>query len=260
MINAFWSGIAAAALLGSAAAAATRAEAPAWVIVPGADSCRTEIELTGASGRIFPAAFSSDGERVDLAFAKADAPHQAFLPIRIDHKPYSNLVLRQGESGSAAVRLSAESLAALRKGGALQIGWLADEPVEVGLAGSDQALTDLKTCGAQVAEQFRAEAAERREAAARAEAEARAKAIADEQLAAAKAQKAAAEAERARAAAETERLRAETESLRERAQEQARSEAYPYARGDADTYEPPRYGYPADPYAGRYEPSPYDRW
>ena len=259
MVKAIWLGVAAAALLSSSSAAAPpRAETPAWVVVPGTRDCRTEIELTAASGAAAPAAFVSDGDGVDLVFAKADAPEQAFLPIRIDRKPYSNLVLRQADGRSAAIRLSAESLAALRKGGALQIGWLAQEPVEVSLAGSDQGLADLRTCGAQVAERFRARETARREAAVRADAETRAKAISDEQLATAKAQTAAAEAERARAAAEAERLRAEAETTRERAQEQARAEAYPYAGREEREY--PRDRYQADPYADRYEPYPYRRW
>lgn len=226
--------------------------------MPGADSCRTDIELTGASGRTFPAALASDGEQVSLVFSKADAPKQAFLPIRIDHKPYSNLVLREDEGRSAVIRLSQDALAALRKGLVLQIGWLADEPVAVGLTGSDQAITDLRTCGAQVAERFRAEEADRRETAARADSEERARAVADEQLAAAKAQKAAAEAERERAAAEAERLRAETDAVRDRAQQQARAAEYPYAR-DNEAYEP-RESYQPDPYADRYAPWPYRRW
>jgi hypothetical protein len=258
LIKVIVSGAAAAALLGSSApaAAATHLEAPAWVVVPDAKVCRTEIELTGASGRTFPAAFTSDGEQVSLVFAKADAPQQAFLPIRIDHKPFSNLMVRQDDGKSAAIQLSPEAQWALRKGSALQIGWLGDEPVEIGLAGSDQAITDLKTCGAQVAERFRADEAERREAAARAESEARAQALADEQLAAVRAQKAAAEAERERAAAEARKLSAEAEAAR---QEQARADADPYAR-DGEAYSDPSDRYQPDPYAGRYDPWPYRRW
>jgi len=257
------SGVAAATLLAGPAAAApataaARLDAPAWIIVPGADTCRTELELTGASGATAAAALISDGQDVDLVFTKADTPKRAFLPIRVDHKPFANLVLRQPDGKSATMQLSAETLAAVRKGGALQIGWLADEPVQVGLAGSDQALADLRTCGAQVAERYRAQAAAQREAQARAEAEARSQALADEQLAAAKAQRAAAEAEAQRNAAEAERLQAEAQAARAAAQQQARIDNDPYARA-GDYPQDPRDSYPPDPYR-RDDPQPYRRW
>ena len=269
MIKVLLSAVASAALLASSAAAAARAEAPAWIIVPGADSCRTELELTTASGAVSPAALVSNGVDVDLVFTKPDAPERAFLPIRVDHKPFANLVTRQAGGKSATMQLSAETLAALKKGAALQIGWLADEPVQTGLAGSDQALADLRTCGAQVADRYRAQQAAEREAQARAAADARAQALADEQLAAVRAQKAAAEAETQRNTAEAERLRAAAEADRQRAQaaadearaqQQAEAESYPYARARNDPQEPSRDAYyPPDPYT-RYDPPPYRRW
>lgn len=281
MIKAVFAGAAAAALLTTPATAAPRpkplaeslAESPAWVISPGTDDCRTELELTGGDGVAVSAALVSNGQDVDLVFAKADAPGRAFLPIRVDHKPYANLVLRDAGGKSAAMRLSADTLAALRKGGVLQIGWLADAPVQVGLAGSDQALTDLQTCGAQVAQRFHDQQAAQQAAQARADAEARAQALADEQLAAVKAQKEAAEAETRRSAAETDRLRAAAEAERQRAQaeaeQQAQTDSYPYRR--AGTYpDDPRDAYAPDPYPTdqpyqQYAPYqqpqyPYRRW
>jgi DNA segregation ATPase FtsK/SpoIIIE-like protein len=274
VIKVLLSGVAAAALLApslwvSSARAAVRAEAPAWIIAPGAETCRTELELTAASGAVATAALVSDGEAVDLVFVKADAPERAFLPIRVDHRPFANLVTRPAEAKSATMELSPETLTALKKGAALQIGWLADEPVQVGLAGSDQALADLRTCGAQVAERHHAQQAAERDAQVHAEAEARAQAIADEQLAAARAQKAAAEAEtqrnaaeaeRLRAAADAERQRAQAEAERVRAQQQAQAESYPYARVRDDP-EDPRDAYdPPDPYTRYDPPTPYRRW
>ena len=285
MTKALLSGAAAAALLATSAAAARpesgrpdfgrpdpgRPEAAAWVLAPAVDSCRTELELTGiASGVVAPVTLVADSAGVSLVFAKADAPSQAFLPIRVDHKPFANLVLRQADGKTATMPLSAETLAALKKGGTLQIGWLADEPVQMSLAGSEQGLADLRACGAQVAQRFREQQDAQREADARAAAEARAKALADEQLAAVKAQKEAAEAEARRSAAEAERLhaqaeadrqraQAEAEAARERADEQAQAEAYPYARARDDRgYRDPRDGYYAqDPYAYG---TPYRGW
>jgi hypothetical protein len=259
---------AAAALTASAASAAVRGEAPSWLIAPATDSCRTELDLTGASGATVPVTLVSDGQSYALVYAKADAPERAFLPIRIDHKPYANLVLRQPDGKTAAIQLSPEAVAALRKGALLQVGWLADEPVQTPLAGSEQGLADLKTCGAQVAARFRDQQAAQRDAQARAEAEARARAVSDEQLAAAKAQKDAAdaearrnavEAERLQAAAEAERQRAQAEEERQREEERARAEAYPYARAGGYGADP-RYE-PQDPYPS-YEPAPnpYRRW
>jgi hypothetical protein len=267
VIKVLLAGAATVALLTSQAAAApaARPEAPAWVIAPGADGCRTELELAGGGGVTVEAALVSNGEDVDLVFAKADAPERAFLPIRIDHKPFANLVMRQSDGKTAAMRLSAETLGALRKGGVLQIGWLAEAPVQVGLAGSEQALADLRTCGAQVAQRFHDREAERRTAQERAAAQARAQALADEQLAAVKAQKEAAEAETQRNAAEAERLRAAAEADRQRAQsaaeQQAQADSYPYRRAGAYTDDPRDDDYyPPDPYQSYQPPRPYRGW
>jgi hypothetical protein len=249
---------AAAALLSASAAAAAAPPPPAWVVQPGADSCRTELELVGASGSTVSATLVSDGERVELTFARAEAPERAFLPIRVDQKPFANLVLRQPDGRTASMQLSAESLEALRRGAALQIGWLAEEPVAMGLKGSEQGLADLSTCGAQVAQRFRAQAAAGEQARAREAADARAQQLADEQLAAAKAQKAAAEAAAERDAAEAERLRAQIEA--ERARQQAEAESYPYARV-RDYSDDPRYReYPPAPYERYDPPARYSRW
>lgn len=272
MTKALLWGAAASALLTSSAAAApaSRAETPAWVVTPAADSCRTELELTGASGAVAPVSLVSDGEGVQLIFAKADAPERAFLPIRVDHKPFPNLVLRQADGKSAAMQLSPETLAALKKGGALQISWLADEPVQTSLAGSVQGLADLTTCGAQVADRYREQQTAAAEAKDKADREARAKAFADEQLAVAKAQKDAADAEAQRSAAEAEQLRAQAEAERQQAQadaerqrtqQQADAEADPYAR--ARGYR--SYNYPQpypqqDPYQSYGPPQPYRGW
>lgn len=264
MIKVLLAGAATAALFASQAAAApaARPESPAWVIAPGTDSCRTELELTGGDGVAASAALVSNGEDVDLVFAKADAPERAFLPIRIDHKPFANLVMRAADGGTAAMRLSAETLSALRKGGVLQIGWLADAPVQVGLAGSDQALADLRTCGAQVAQRFRDHEAARQATQDRADAQARAQALADEQLAAVKAQKEAAEAEAQRSAAETERLQAEAERQRAQAEaeQQAQAESYPYRRARSYPDDPRDDYYAPDPYQNYQPAAPYRRW
>lgn len=262
MIRTLLSGAAAALLATSAAAAPAP---PVWVVNPGADDCHIELELVGASGATVSATLASDGERVDLTFARADAPERAFLPIRVDQKPFANLVLRQADGATATMQLSAESLAALGKGATLQIGWLADEPVVMGLKGSEQGLADLRTCGAQVAQRFRAQEAAQEQARARAAADARAQALADEQLAAVQAQKAAAEAAADRDAAEAERLRAAADAERQRAQaeverarQQAEAESYPYARV-RDYRDDPRYR--EDPPYERYDPpSRYSRW
>lgn len=269
MIKVLVAGAAAAALLASqpaAAAATARPQPPAWVIAPGTDNCRTDLELGGLDGATVQAALVSDGDAVDLVFARSDAPERAFLPIRIDHKPFANLVVRQPDGKGSAMRLSADTLEALRKGGVLQIGWLADEPVQIGLAGSDQALADLRTCGAQVARRFQDQQAARQAAQEHAAAEARAQALADEQLAAVKAQKEAAEAETRRNAADAERLQAAAEAARRQAQaeaeQQAEAESYPYRRAQSypedqrDQYAPDPYYQPYQPY----QPPPYRRW
>jgi hypothetical protein len=253
------------AVLAPGAAVAAPLEAPAWAIAPEDASCRTDIELTGRSGATVDVALVSDGERVSLRFAKADIPAEAFLPIRIDQKPFANLVLRTDDAKVAAMVLSDETLAALRKGATLQIAWLADEAVRASLAGSDQGLIDLKTCGAQVATRHQAQVAQAQADHARIDADARAKAVSDEQLAAARAQTAAAQAEQRRLAAEADKATAEADRQRALAQadrqraaqaqrEQAQREqaaaddedGYPYPRAPRypqQTAQPAPWGY-----------------
>jgi hypothetical protein len=192
---------------------ATGLEASAWAITPEDAACHTDLELVSRSGAIAPIALISDGERVALRFAKEGVPSQAFLPIRIDGKPFANLVQRTGEEGLAVMNLSDETLAALRHGKTLQVAWLVDEAVSASLAGAGQGIADLRTCGAQVAGQHRAREAELDTQRGRAQAEARAKAVADEQLKAARAQTAVAEAEHLRVAAEAQRVQAQADEL-----------------------------------------------
>ena len=125
-------------------------EPPGWVIAPGEAVCRTDLELTGRSGAVSPVSLISDGGQIRLRFAMEEVPERAFLPIRIDQKAYANLVVRGDVAKVAIMALSEETLAALRKGGTLQIAWLSEEPVRVSLAGAAQAIADLRTCGAQV--------------------------------------------------------------------------------------------------------------
>jgi colicin import membrane protein len=235
-----WSAVLAALVSGAAAAAPL--EAPAWAIAPEDASCRTDIELTGRSGATVDVALVSDGQRVSLRFAKADAPAEAFLPIRIDQKPFANLVLRGGDAKVASMELSEETLAALRKGSTLQIAWLADEAVRASLTGSDQGLTDLKTCGAQVAARHQAKLTQTQADQARADADARAKAVADEQLAAARAQTAAAKAEQRRLAAEADKASAEADRQRALAEADRRRTADAQRQAAADDDD--GYGYP----------------
>ncbi|MDB5434709.1 MAG: hypothetical protein JWR47_966 [Phenylobacterium sp.] len=194
--------------------AAENLEASAWAITPEDAACHTDLELVARSGAVAPVALVSDGERVMLRFTREGVPSQAFLPIRIDRKPFANLVQRTGEEGLAVMGLSDETLSALRHGKTLQIAWLSDEAVSASLAGAGQGIADLKTCGAQVAGRRRAREAELEAQRARTQADARAVAVADEQLAAARAQTAAAEAVRQRAAAETEEMAAQAEQDR----------------------------------------------
>jgi len=189
-------------------------EASAWAITPEEAACHTDLELVARSGAVAPIALISDGEHVALRFAKEGAPTRAFLPIRIDGKPFSNLVQKTGEEGVALMGLSDETLTAMRHGRTLQVAWLSDEAVSASLAGAGQGIADLRTCGAQVAGQHRVREAELEAQRSRAEAEARARAVADEQLATARAQTAAAEAERQRAAAQAEELAAQAAQQR----------------------------------------------
>jgi hypothetical protein len=195
-------------------------EAAAWAITPEDAACHTDLELVARSGAVAPIALISDGERVALRFSKEDVPSQAFLPIRVDGKPFANLVQRTGEEGVAVMNLSDETLSAMRHGKTLQVAWLSEEAVSASLSGAGQGIADLRTCGAQVAGQHRVREAELDAQRARAMADARAKAMADEQLATARAQTAAAEAERQRAASEAQRASAQAEELAAQAVQQ----------------------------------------
>jgi hypothetical protein len=256
----------AAAVSGWAAAATSslpHLEAPDWVVSPGEAACRTELELTGRSGAVSPVALVSDGAQVSLRFAMEEVPERAFLPIRVDQKAYANLVLRADIPKVAQMALSDETLAAMRRGGALQIAWLSEEPVRASLAGAAQGIADLRTCGAQVAAQHRARLAAQEEARARAAQEARAKALADEQLAAARAQTAAAEAQRQQLTAEADQAQAEADRQRALAlADQRRAEAqrrrayagYDYEDDDpSPQWIPPRPAYNYRPYDPRYD-------
>ena len=211
-----------------------------WAITPEDAACHTDLDLTARSGAVAPIALVSDGEHVALRFAKEGVPGRAFLPIRIDGRPFSNLVQRTGEEGVAVMNLSDETLAALRHGKTLQVAWLSDEAVSASLAGAGQGIADLRTCGVQVAGQHRAREAELESQRTRAQADARAKAVADEQLAAAKAQTAAAVAERQRLAAEARRANAEADDLADQSVqrramlEQAQERAQERAIADQD--------------------------
>lgn len=247
-----------AALVASGAYAAPSppvATAPSWFIRPTDDACRTDVELVGRSGASVPAALVSDGQSVVLQFTKEDVPERAFLPIRIDQKPHSNLVLRTEPAGTGELVLSEATQAALRKGATLQIAWLSNEPVSASLAGSEQGLPDLRTCGAQVALQHRERLAAEQEAAARAEADARAQAVVQAQVEAARAQQAAADAERQRLATEeAERRWAEQDAERERIYRQAEQDrAYQQAERQRAYGYAPRYEAPVDRY---WEPRP----
>lgn len=240
----------AAALSAGGAQAAGRALAAApWVISPTDAACKTDLELTGHSGGTAPVVLMSDGATLTLRFAKEDLPERAFLPIRIDQKPYSNM-MRRAADGSGELTLSDATQAALKKGATLSIAWLADEPVSAPLGGSEFGVPDLKTCGAQVAGEARARAAAEADAQARAEAEGRAQAIAQAQVEAARAQQAAADAERQHHEAEAERQRAEAQAAVEHqryldAQAQ-REQAYNDAERQRAAYDAQRAeGYPA---------------
>jgi len=201
-------------------AKAAALETASWAITPEDAACHTDLELVSRSGAVAPIALISDGEHVSLRFAKEGVASRAFLPLRVDGRPFSNLVQRTGEEGVAIMNLSDETLAAMRHGKALQVAWFSDEAVSASLAGAAQGIADLKTCGAQVAGQHRAREAELDAQRARTQAEARAKAVADEQLATARAQTAAAEAERQRAAAEAQRASAQADELAAQAAQQ----------------------------------------
>lgn len=204
------------------------APAAGWIVVPGDASCRTEFELVGRSGAVTPVTMTSDGQVISLKVVKEGLSERAFLPLRIDQKRFSSLMLRTSDPTVGELVLSEETEAALRKGSTLAVAWLGDEPLSVSLAGSEQGLTDLKVCGAQMAAQARLTAVTAAQNKAKAEAEAHAQAIANAQLQTARAQQAAAEAERQRIedAAERQR-RAELDEERQRRMEaEAESRAY----------------------------------
>lgn len=255
MYKGIFGGAALSALIaGMAAAAQSQPPSQVWVITPGEDSCHTDIDLMGRSGATAQVSLVSDGANLELRFAKGELPQRAFLPIRVDQKPYANLMVQRESPKQGAMTLSPETVEAIRKGKTLQIAWLIDEPVSARLGGSEQGVTDLVTCGAQVAAQYKAAQAAQQAAQVHAEAEARAKAVEAQQIAAARAQQEAAEATRAREAAETDRIRAATAALeaqRQAADAAARQRAEAVQRAEDDGY---GYGYP---YRRREAPRPW---
>lgn len=265
------SGAALAALSAGAVQAAARPAVAPWVILPADAACRVELELKGRSGAVAPVTLVSDGERLVLRFAKDELPERAFLPIRVDQKPYSNIMRRTAEPAVGEIVLSDETQAALRRGATLSVAWLADEPVSAALGGSEHGVPDLKTCGAQVAGEARARLSAEQAAAERAQAEAREQALADAQLKAAQAQQAVAEAERERLARAAERERAQAEQARyetaerqriayQAQQEQAYEEQRRQAYEDAQRrYQMEQQALPPAPQP-YYPPPPVYRW
>jgi hypothetical protein len=246
---------------GQAAPAAPPNSVFTWIVSPDDDSCHTDIELLGRSTNPAQISLVSDGTQVQLKFVKDEMPKRAFLAIDIDRRPYANLLLRMENPRVGTMTLSDETVAALRKGGSLLIAWLADEPVSAKLAGSEQGLADLKTCGAQVNAQYRANLAARQESTARAEANARAKQLADEQVALVRAQKDAAEAQAQQMAEQTRRQQADADAQRQRDEqdrlraqdEQRQREADAQRQQYLQRYYPPRPTYPPP---GYYRPYP----
>ncbi len=241
MIRAIIGGAAAAALLsGPAHAAAARPSSSlAWVVNPTDTGCRVDLELVARSGAVTPVSLISDGQIVSLRFFKDDLPTRAFLPIRIDKARFSNLMLR-GDDGAGELVLSEEAEAAMKRGGTLGVAWLTEEPLTVSLAGSEQGLADLKTCGAQTASRHRERLAADQAARDRAEAEARARALNDAQLAAVQAQTAAAEAQRRQVEETAARQRRAEAAAQERAYAEARQRAYEDEQRRRAAYPPQR--------------------
>ena len=251
--------------------AAAGPAAPAWLVSPANGACATRLDLVGPSGAAAELSLTSDGQILSLRFSKPDLPERAFLPIRIDQKAYANLVQRGDVEKVAVMTLSDETLGAMRKGGTLQIAWLSEEAVRASLAGAAQGITDLRTCGAQVSSEHRARRAAQDEARARAAQEASAKALADEQLATARAKTAAAEAERQRLRAQADQAQAEADRQRaliyadqQRSAELQRAElqrrrantGYIYYEDEDDPrvqWGPPRPYYTYRPYDPRYD-------
>ena len=260
MFKALLCGAVVAACAVPALAAPAAAPVFSWIITPDEDACHTDIELMGKSNTPILISLVSDGQRVVLRFTKDEMPNRAFLPIDIDRKPYSNLLTRLEDPKVATMTLSDDTLAALRKGGTLLIAWLQDEPVTASLAGSEQGLADLKTCGAQVSAQYKAQLAAKEEARQRTEADARAKQLADAQLAVVRAQKAAADAEAEKAAQEARRQQAEADALRQQqasadAERQRQAEQAQREQAYRQRYYPSRQSYPP---TGYYQPYPDD--
>jgi hypothetical protein len=230
------------------AAAPTSLPSAAWMISPAEGVCRTDLELAGRSGAVSPVQLISDGERLTLRFARDSLPEQAFLALRIDQKRYSNLMTRTADAAVGEIAISPETEAALRKGQTLDIAWLGLEPVGASLAGSEQGVADLRTCGAQAAARLRdrksAEAADQRRAAE----DAHRKALADAELQAARAQAAAAEAEARRLADEAEARRELDDARRQQAAYAAQRQAFEEAeRRRAWAAEQDEYYRPAPP-------------
>lgn len=251
-------------LAGPAIAADPRSPTPSWIVTPSESGCRIELDLTSRSGAVTPVTLTSDGQIVSLRFSKDDLPARAFLPIRVDRVRYSNLMLR-GDDGSGELVLSEETEGAMRRGGALDIAWLADEPLSASLAGSDQGLADLRVCGAQAASRYRERTTAQAAQAERAEADARARELASAQLAAVKAQEAAAEAQRREVVAAAERQRRIEAQAQDRAYQEERRRAYEAARNQGRRDDPRPYdaedeGWApaqpewASPYPRRYQP------
>lgn len=246
------------------AAAPARGAPPLWVVSPAEASCTTQLELVARSGAITPVTLTSDGQIVSLSFAKPDLPERAFLPIRVDRNRYSNLMIRKPDGVTGELVLSEETEAAMRKGQTLDIAWLGEEPASTSLAGSEQGLSDLRVCGAQIATQARARAQAEAQAKARAEQEAREQAVAQAQLEAARAQTAAADAQRQRLAEDAERQRRLEAQERQRQYAEAeRRRLYEEAErrrqweeDQSASYFPPQPRYPIYP-----QPGPgYRRW
>jgi hypothetical protein len=243
-------GVAALAALcgGSAVAAAAPVSPMTWMISPDAAVCRADLELTGRTGETAVVSLVSDGDRLVLRFTKEDIPERAFLPIRVDQQPYSNLMQRTTDPKVGELVLSDETLSALRRGKTLQIAWLTDEIVGAPLAGSELGIADLHTCGLQAASQARTRLAAEQAARARVQAEAHAKALAEAQLQAARAQAVAAEAERQRQI-DAERQRIVQAAERQRYDDDQRRRAYDdedstYRRPAPQYWSPPvAYGY-----------------
>jgi hypothetical protein len=236
------------------------ATGPSWLVSPTDGACRTDLDLTGHSGAVTPVTFTSDGDRLVLRFTKEDLPERAFLPIRVDQKPFSNLMQRTSDPKVGELILSDETQAALRKGATLHIAWLADEPMSGSLAGGWRGLPDLKTCGAQVAGQYRAKLAADADARSKADIDARAKAVADAQLEAARAQQAAADDQRQRLAYEAQRQQAQDDAQRQQQayaeQQQAQVAARERAEAERQAYLRRAYGGYANPYGPQYS-NPY---